>query len=132
MIRTHSISLEEALLVAVASLDHIVLHILSASELRSATTFLNWVAEEGTITVEVQLEQNFYEAGFAASVRRGDHRIALGQWVRHWVCPKIACRFEPLRPWLPPFSLISPAAMHRLKSTSAADNRPSRHYQTLI
>lgn len=123
MNRTHTISPEEALLVAMARLDQILLHILSAGARRSAAAFLNWVAEEETITVEVQLKRNFYKAGFAATVRRVDHRIALAQWVKHWVCPKIASRFELLGPWLPPFSLISPAALHRLESMSAAESR---------
>ena len=121
MIRTKTICLNEASLVAVSALDDIVLHMVRASELRLMPDFLDWVADEATAMVEEQLGQAFAQPAFAATLRRGDHRIALSQWVRHWVCPHIASHFETLAGRLPQFSVTSPAEAKLLQSAPATD-----------
>ena len=108
MIRTKTSRLNEASLVAVSALDDIVLHMVKASEIRLTSDFLDWVADEATAMVEINLGQVFAKSGFATMVHRGDHRIALSHWVRHWVCPQIASRFESLAGRLPEFSVTSP------------------------
>ena len=108
MIRTQTICLNDASLVAVSALDDIVLHMVKASEIRLSANFLDWVVGEATAMVELKLGEVFAEPGFVAMLHRGDHRIALGQWVRHWICPRIASRFEALADRLPEFSETSP------------------------
>lgn len=122
MIRIKTICLDEAALVAVSALDDIVLHMLKASALRLTPDFLDWVVDEATVMVEDKLGQMFAQPAFAATLRRGDHRIALSQWVRHWVCPHIARRFEGLAGRLPEFSVVSPAEVLPLSRASAAES----------
>ncbi len=122
MIRTHTICLNEASLVAVSALDDIVLHMVRASELRLTPAFLDWMLDDATLMVEQQLGQGFADPGFAATLRRGDHRIALGQWVRHWVCPHIASRFEALAGRLPQFFASSPADLLDVAGLAATDH----------
>ena len=103
MIRTHTLCLPEASLAAASALDDVVLLMAMADEVRLPADFLDWVADEATTLVEAQLRRLFDQPEFAASLRRSDHRIALSQWVRHWVCPQIASRFEALAGRLPQF-----------------------------
>ena len=103
MIRTHTLCLPEASLAAASALDDVVLIMAVADEVRLPPDFLDWVADEATTLVEAQLRRLFEQPEFAASLRRSDHRIALSQWVRHWVCPQIASRFESLEGRLPRF-----------------------------
>ncbi|MEO6016202.1 MAG: hypothetical protein ABIP46_03025 [Polaromonas sp.] len=125
MIRTKTICINEASLVAVSALDDIVLHMVKASEIRLNSDFLDWVVDEATPMVEINLGQAFAKPGFAARLHRGDHRIALSQWVRHWVCPQIASRFESLAGRLPEFSVTSPLDVAQVqRAPDAGYSRP--------
>ncbi len=101
MIRTSIIAPQEAALIAVSALDDLVTDLVRASPLKLSARFLDWVADEATPLVEDRLHSAFRNPAFAATLRRGDHRIALTRWVRHWVCPRIAKHFVQLADYLP-------------------------------
>jgi hypothetical protein len=101
MIRTSTISPQEANLSAVSALDELVFGLVQAVPFKLSCGFLDWVADEATPLVEHQLAQSFGHPLFAASLRRGDHRIALARWVGHWVGPHIASCFGELAAYLP-------------------------------
>ena len=124
MIRTHTLCLPEASLAAASALDDVVLIMAVADEVRLPPDFLDWVADEATTLVEAKLRRLFDQPEFAASLRRSDHRIALSQWVRHWVCPQIASRFEALEGRLPQFLLASPAELHTAGLAASSQHRP--------
>ena len=107
MIRTHTISHQEACLGAVSALDRLVEELVEARRRKRqkvSSTFLDWVADEATPLVEQHVARSFHTPLFAASLRRSDHRLALTQWVRMWICPGIATRFHELAAHLPEFT----------------------------
>ena len=108
MIRTSIIVPKEAALIAVSALDDLVMDLVKASPLKLSAKFLDWVADEATPLVEAHVSRSFCQPGFAATLRVGDHRIALSRWVRHWICPGIAARFEQLAPHVQAMSFESP------------------------
>lgn len=101
MIRTHTINLHEAALIAVSALDDMVTDLVRASPSRLSSKFLDWIADEATPLVEQQVNAAFANPAFASTLRKGDARIALSQWVNHWVCPHIALCFAPVAAYLP-------------------------------
>lgn len=101
MIRTHTIVPQEAALVAVSALDELVTHLVKASPIRLSSQFLDWVADHATPLVEDKVQSAFANPAFAATLRQGDHRIALSRWVNHWVCPRISAGFAQLAEHLP-------------------------------
>lgn len=101
MLRIQPLSSHQAALLAVEALDHLVTDLVIASRLKVPADFLDWVADEATPLVELQVSESFGQKGFAASLHVGDPRIALAGWVRHWVGPWIAARFEPLAALMP-------------------------------
>ncbi len=101
MIRTSIIAPQEAALIAVSALDDLVTELLKTSPFKLSARFLDWVADEATPLVEDRVHSAFSNPAFAATLRKGDHRIALSRWVRHWVCPRIASRFVQLAEHLP-------------------------------
>jgi hypothetical protein len=109
MIRTHSISSEEACLMAVTALDELVNQIVRASDYQTSASFFDWIADEATTLVELNVAQSFNNGKFAHSLRAVDPRIALARWVGQWVAPKIAMKFAHLAPHLPVFSMASVA-----------------------
>ncbi|MDP2818720.1 MAG: hypothetical protein Q8O29_10700 [Polaromonas sp.] len=104
MICTHTISSNEASIVAVAALDDLVNDLVKASRLKMSPAFLDWVADEATPLVERCVARAFYSPRFANSLRMGDPRIALARWVRHWVGPWIVANFDDLSVYLPEFA----------------------------
>lgn len=108
MIRTSNIAPQEAALVAVSALDDLVTDLVKASPFKLSARFLDWVADEATPLVEDCVHSAFSHPAFAATLRKGDHRIALSRWVRHWVCPRIAKHFVHLADHLPK-DVLAPA-----------------------
>ena len=104
MIRTQTISTNEASIVAVAALDDLVNDLVKASCLKMSPAFLDWVADEATPLVERCVARAFNSPRFANSLRMGDPRIALARWVRHWVGPWIVANFDDLAVYLPEFA----------------------------
>lgn len=111
MIRTHSITTEQASIMAVAALDDLVNDLVKASCLHMSPAFLDWVADEATPLVERSIARSFHSPKFAHSLQMGDPRIALARWVRHWVCPWIVVNFESLAAYLPEFADSRPAGL---------------------
>lgn len=108
MIRTRTIAPQEAALIAVSALDDLVMELVKASPLKLSPRFLDWVADHATPLVEDHVHAVFSNPVFAASLRQGDHRIALSRWVRHWICPRMASRFTELAAHLPK-DVLAPA-----------------------
>lgn len=77
--------------------------------LQGFSCFFDWIADEATALVELNVAQSFHNGKFVQSLRAGDPRIALSLWVGRWVAPKIAMRFAHLAPHLPMFSVASVA-----------------------
>ncbi len=102
MIRTLSLCQHEACLIAVSALDELVTQLVKTCHLQLPPLFLDWVADEATPLIERQVADCFEHPQFAASLRRGDHRLVLARWMRHWVAPGMAERFAELAPHLPP------------------------------
>lgn len=111
MIRSHSISAEEACILAIAALDGLVIELVKASRLQMSPAFLDWVADEATPLVERHVARSFKSPRFADSLRIGDPGIAMARWVRHWVCPWIVTSFKQLAEHLPEFSDNRPMAL---------------------
>jgi len=111
MIRTRSISIKEASIIAVAALDDLVNDLVKASRLNMSPAFLDWVADEATPLVERYVAHSFNSQRFANSLRMGDPRIAMARWVRHWVCPWIVVNFDQLAGYLPEFADSRPAGL---------------------
>ncbi len=101
MIRTHTINPPEAALIAVSALDDLVTDLVRASQLKLSSKFFDWIADEATPFVEHKVSQAFDHPAFSATLHKGDPRIALSQWVNHWVCPHIARCFAQLTDHLP-------------------------------
>jgi len=110
MIRTRTICPDEACLMAVSALDDMVTALVKANFLKVSPAFLDWVADEATPLVEQQIEDGFAHPVFAASLRQADHRVALTNWMRHWVCPAIVARFSELAPHLPAYTAMQALA----------------------
>lgn len=100
MIRTCSISIKEASIIAVSALDDLVNDLVKASSLNMSPAFLDWVADEATSLVEWYVAHFFNSPRFANSLRMGAPRIAMARWVCHWVrhcvCPRIVVNFDQL------------------------------------
>lgn len=126
MIRTRSISVEEASIVAVAALDDLVNDLVKASCLNMSPAFLDWVADEATPLVDRYVAHFFNSPRFANSLRMGDPRIAMARWVRHWVCPWIVANFEPLAVYLPEFAESRPAGLASGTGAAASHEQPHR------
>ena len=109
MIRTNTMGLKEACLTAVSVLDELVFELVCASRQNLSPVFLDWVADEATPLVERQIARSFDTPQFAASLRRGDQRLAMARWVRLWVGPRIVAGFEELADCLPEFADSRPA-----------------------
>lgn len=125
MIRTCSISVKEASIIAVAALDDLVNDLVKASCLNMSPVFLDWVADEATPLVERYVAHFFKSPRFANSLRIGDPRIAMARWVRHWVCPWIVVNFDQLAGYLPEFAQSRPAGLASGAGTSLHE-RPRR------
>jgi hypothetical protein len=106
MLRTRPLCPHEACLISVSALDALVTDLVRAQPLRVSSAFLDWVADEATPLVEQQVHDCFAHPRFAASLRQGDHRLALFRWVRHWVHPHISQRFSELTQHLPQFQAM--------------------------
>lgn len=111
MIRTRSMSIKEASIVAVAALDDLVNDLVRASRLNMSPAFLDWVADEATPLVERYVAHSFNSQRCANSLRMGDPKIAMARWVRHWVCPWIVVNFDQLAGYLPEFAESRPAGL---------------------
>ena len=111
MIRTQTISTNQASIVAVAALDDLVNDLVKASHLRMSPAFLDWVADEATPLVERCGARAFHSPRFANSLHMGDPRIALARWVRHWVGPWIVANFDDLAAYLPEFANSRPSSL---------------------
>ncbi len=101
MIRARPLCSQEACLVAVSALDDLVRELVQACHLTLPSAFFDWVADEATPLVEQQMADFFDHPQFAATLRIGDHRLALSRWVRLWVGPRITARFASLIPHVP-------------------------------
>lgn len=119
MIRTNTMGLKEACLTAVSALDELVFELVCASRQNLSPVFLDWVADEATPLVERQIARSFGTPQFAASLRRGDQRLAMARWVRLWVGPRIVEGFEELADCLPEFADSRPAARQPLPAPVA-------------
>lgn len=123
MIRTRSISIKEASIIAVAALDDLVNDLVKASRLNMSPAFLDWVADEATPLVERYVAHSFNSQRFANSLRMGDPRIAMARWVRHWVCPWIVVNFDQLAGYLPEFAESRPAGLAMNGHAAAAQRQ---------
>lgn len=101
MIRTRPLCRHQACVIAVAALDDLVTLLVKACHLKLPPVFLDWVADEATPLVEQQIADWFDHPEFAASLRRGDHRLVLAGWMRQWIRPGMVVRFAELLPHLP-------------------------------
>jgi hypothetical protein len=106
MLRTRTISPHEACLIAVSALDDMVTALVKTSFLKVSPAFLDWIVDEATLMVEQHVEDVFDNPVFAASLRQADHRVALTNWVRNWVCPAIVSRFSELAVYLPVYTAM--------------------------
>lgn len=120
MIRTNTMGLKEACLTAVSALDELVFELVCASRQNLSPVFLDWVADEATPLVERQIARAFDTPQFAASLRRGDQRLAMARWVRLWVGPRIVAGFEELADCLPEFADSRAAARPPLPAPVAS------------
>lgn len=129
MIRTCSISIKEASIIAVSALDDLVNDLVKASSLNMSPAFLDWVADEATSLVEWYVAHFFNSPRFANSLRMGAPRIAMARWVRHWVrhcvCPRIVVNFDQLAGYLAEFAQSRPAGLASGAGTSLHE-RPRR------
>lgn len=130
MIRTHTLNPQEAALVAVSALDDLVTDLVRSSPVKLSARFFDWVADEATPFVEYKIHTAFTNPAFTGTLHRGDARIALSQWVNHWVCPHIARCFSPLAEHLPVHAaapaLLKPVHDFTLPACIAKPQRPTR------
>ena len=61
---------------AVAALDEWVCEVVKNSCFKTSAAFFDWIAEEGTALVEMNVAQSFHNGRFAQSLYAGDARIA--------------------------------------------------------
>lgn len=123
MIRTNTMGLKEACLTAVSALDELVFELVCASRQNLSPVFLDWVADEATPLVERQIARSFGTPQFAASLRRGDQRLAMARWVRLWIGPRIVAGFEELADCLPEFADSRPTGGQPVPAVAPATFR---------
>lgn len=102
---------DSAQLLAVAALDDLVTSLVKDCGLEISPQFFDWIADEATPMVELFVERFFRNDRFIASLQVGDPKIAMSLWVRHWICPQIAARFDQLAHHVINFSETDPAAL---------------------
>ena len=114
---------------AVSALDELVAQLVRTCHLKLPPVFLDWVADEATPLIEQQIADCFDHPQFAASLRRGDHRVVLASWIRVWIKPGLAARFAELLPHLPPADSRLPVLLpaSTASATPAAVMRPRVH-----
>lgn len=89
-----ALNTEEVLLIAVEVLDSLIAQLVRGSEQAVSHSFLDWVADSLTPSLEAAVTEAMRKQKFIDSLGLGDPRIALLAWVKHWVCPQIRRDFD--------------------------------------